>query len=147
MVPPFTPSGNLPPGIHWATWDEFAERFGTTPYRRRLVEGLRDALRSLAVAGCRTAYIDGSFVTVKEMPGDFDGCWDPEGVDGGLLDPVLLDFSNRRAAQKTKYGGELFPSVALADPAGNTFLEFFQIDKMTGEAKGIVAIDLQKVSP
>jgi hypothetical protein len=34
----------------------------------------------------------------------------------------------------------------LADPAGNTFLEFFQIDKATGEAKGIVAIDLQKVS-
>lgn len=91
-------------------------------------------------------YVDGSFVTVKEAPGDFDGCWDPLDVDGKQLDPVLLDFTNKRVAQKAKYGGELFPSLALADPAGNTFLEFFQIDKATGEAKGIVAIDLQKVS-
>jgi hypothetical protein len=37
--------------------------------------------------------------------------------------------------------------LALADPAGNTFLEFFQIDKRTGEAKGIIAIDLKKVAP
>lgn len=109
--------------------------------------GLKEALQALAAAGCRTLYIDGSFVTAKELPGDFDGCWDSEGVDGDLLEPVLLDFSNRRAAQKAKYGGELFPSVALADPAGNTFLDFFQIDKATGDAKGIIAIDLQKVSP
>jgi len=109
------------------------------------LEGLGRALRSLQAAGCRTVYIDGSFVTAKELPGDFDGCWDPEEVDGASLDPVLLDFTNRRAAQKAKYGGELFPSVSLADPAGNTFLEFFQTDKMTGEAKGIIAIDLQKV--
>ena len=125
MVPPFTASGNLPPGIHWATGDELADRFGSTPYRLKLVEGLRQALRSLTGAGCRTVYVDGSFVTAKEIPGDFDGCWDPMGVDGDRLDPVLLDFSNRRAAQKAAYGGELFPSLALADPAGNTFLEFF----------------------
>jgi len=62
------------------------------------------------------------------------------------LDPILLDFTNRRAAQEAKYGGELFPSLQRADPAGNTFLEFFQIDKRTGEAKGIVALDLKKVS-
>jgi len=57
MVPPFTASGNLPPGVHWATWDEVAQRFGTTPYRVRLVEGLKLALQSLARAGCRTVYI------------------------------------------------------------------------------------------
>lgn len=122
------------------------ERFGTTPRRLKLIEGLRKALQSLLGAGCRTAYIDGSFVTAKEVPGDFDACWDPLGVDGNQLDPVLLDFSNRRAVQKEKFGGELFPSSALADLAGSTFLEFFQVDKATGEAKGIVAIDLQKVS-
>jgi len=85
-------------------------------------------------------------VTAKEIPGDFDACWDPRGVDGERLDPVLLDFTNRRAAQKEKYQGELFPSLQRADPAGNTFLDFFQIDKRTGEAKGIVALDLKKVS-
>jgi len=146
MVPPFTASGNLPPGVHWATWDEVAQRFGTTPYRVRLVEGLKLALQSLARAGCRTVYIDGSLVTAKETPGDFDACWDPEDVDVSRLDPTLLDFSNKRAAQKAKYGGELFPSSSWA-AAGKVFLDFFQIDKATGEAKGIVAIALQKVSP
>jgi hypothetical protein len=29
---------------------------------------------------------------------------------------------------------------------GNTFLEFFQIDKHSGEAKGIVAIDLRRIT-
>ncbi len=145
MIPPLNAAGNLPPGIHWATWSELVDRFGASPRRVQLLDGLKRALQSLEDAGCQTVYVDGSFVTAKEVPGDFDACWDPLEVDGGRLDPVLLDFSNRRAAQKAKYGGELFPSLAFADPAGNTFLEFFQIDKSTGEAKGIIAIDLKKV--
>lgn len=88
--------------------------------------------------------MDGSFVTAKEVPGDFDGCWSPEGVDPEVLDPVLLDFSNLRAAQKEKYGGELFVSDVLADfVSERTFLEFFQTDKETGRAKGIVVVDLE----
>ena len=145
MIPPLDADGNLPAGIHWATWTELVDRFGTSPRRVELLEGLKRALQSLADAGCQTVYVDGSFVTAKEAPGDFDACWDPLGVDGERLDPVLLDFTDRRAAQKAKYGGELFPSLAFADPAGNTFLEFFQIDKSTGKAKGIIAIDLKKV--
>jgi len=43
-------------------------------------------------AGCRTAYVDGSFVTAKEDPEDFDGCWESEGVSLKALDPVLCDF-------------------------------------------------------
>ncbi|MFL6260351.1 MAG: DUF6932 family protein [Thermoanaerobaculia bacterium] len=143
MIPPLDAAGNLPPGIHWATWSELVHRFGTSPRRAELLDGLKRALKSLSDAGCQTAYVDGSFVTAKETPGDFDACWDPHGTDGERLDPVLLDFTNRRAAQKAKYGGELFPSLALADPAGNTFLEFFQIEKSTGQAKGIIAIDLR----
>jgi hypothetical protein len=54
---------------------------------------------------------------------------------------VLLDFSNKRAAQKAKYSGELFPATAPVGP-GARFLDFFQQDKATGEPKGIVAIDL-----
>ena len=76
------------------------------------------------------------------MPGDFDGCWEAGAVNPRLLDPVLLDFSSRRAAQKAKYGGELFIANAAASPAGTAFLDFFQTDKTTGELKGIVAIDL-----
>ena len=116
--------------------------FGRTRWRRQLLAGLRAALEALRAAGCRRAYVDGSFVTAKEVPGDFDGCWEAQGVDPAALDPVLLDFRHPRTAQKTKFGGEMFIANLSAAPDGTRFLEFFQIDKNTGDAKGIVAIDL-----
>jgi len=142
VIPPVDPvSGNLPPGIHEATWEELVARYGTTPRRLRLLAGLKEALDALSAAGCQQVYIDGSFVTAKEDPADFDGCWEAAGVDASLLDPVLLDFHNRRAGQKAKYGGELFLAHAPADRLGTRFVDFFQRDKVTGEPKGIVAIN------
>ena len=102
---------------------------------------MREALTNLGAAGCRTVYVDGSFVTAKLMPGDFDACWDIEGVDPVELDPVLLTFDAGRAAQKAKYGGELFPAQLPEGLSGRTFLQFFQTDRHTGRQKGIVAID------
>jgi uncharacterized protein DUF6932 len=135
-------TGNLPAGIHDATWEELDAAFGSTPRREELLEGLLRALSALQRAGCRRAYVDGSFVTSKDVPGDFDACWDAEGVDPDVLDATLLDFDNRRAAQKAKYGGELFIATDAAGPAGMRFLDFFQRDKRTGDPKGIVALDL-----
>jgi len=41
VIPAHEPStGNLPPGEHLAEWVDVVERFGTTPWRRRLLEGL-----------------------------------------------------------------------------------------------------------
>ena len=132
MIPAFDPAtGLLPPGVHDANWEEIVARFGDTPHRLALL-----------AAGCRRAYVDGSFVTAKRTPADFDGCWEVEGVDLTRLDPVLMTFANLRAAQKRKYGGELFPAAAPADRDGTRFLTFFQRDRATGAPKGIVAIDL-----
>lgn len=105
--------------------------------------GLRAALDSLRQAGCRTAYVDGSFVTAKRVPADYDGCWELAGVDLARVDPVLLDLTPPRAAQKAKYLGELFPARLPNGLSGLTFLEFFQIGR-DGEPKGIVALDLQR---
>lgn len=143
MLPPFDARGHLPAGIHAADWTEFTTRFGFSERRQRLLAGLAAALRSLQEAGCILAYVDGSFVTVKQEPGDFDACWGIAGVDPDRLDPVLLDFSGGRAAQKAKYGGELFPAELPEGRSGRTFLEFFQTDRETGGTKGIVAIDVQ----
>jgi hypothetical protein len=144
-VPPFSDSGNLPEGIHDASWDEIGDRFGTSERRNELLEGLRRALASLREAGCHRAYIDGSFVTAKEEPGDFDACWETVGVDSSLLDPVLLEFADARAAQKERFGGELFPAEVIADPDGTRFLDYFQRDKLTGEPKGIVVLNLEEL--
>jgi hypothetical protein len=142
VIPSFDEHGNLPPGIYVATWGELVDRYGTTEYRTSLLTGLRAALESLKSAGCRRAYLDGSFVTSKEYPGDFDACWEAAGVDPDALHPELLDFSDHRLAQKHRYSGELFPADGAAEPRGTVFLDFFQTDRVTGEPKGIIAIDL-----
>ena len=84
--------------------------------------------------------LDGSFVSQKELPGDYDGAWDIQGVDPYRLDPVLLDFTNGRAAMKSKYLGELFPATAAAAP-GILYRDFFMKDR-NGVPKGVVNIDL-----
>ena len=143
MLPNFTKEGLLPPGEHPATWGEFSGRFGLNPRRLSLLVGLAAALVPLRTAGCRIVYLDGSFVTNKDLPGDYDAAWDPTGVDLGMLtlvEPLFFDFNNQRAAQKAKYLGEFFPATVPADAVGTTFYEFFQIDKNTGNRKGIVVL-------
>ncbi len=141
MIPGFTPEGYLPPGVHVATWEEVSKRFGTNRHRRHLLHGLKEALVQLRLAGCRRVYLDGSFVTSEPTPKDFDLCYELRGMDPLFLDPVFFDSRAGRASQKAKYNGELFPASMTAKP-GFTFFQFFQVDKQTGERKGIVAIDL-----
>ena len=107
-----------------------------------MLNGLRAGLDDLKGAGCHTVYVDGSFVTDKEIPNDFDACWEETGVDPLILDAILLTFDPGRATQKAKYLGGFFPVSAIADADGFSFLEFFQTDKETGRRKGIIAIDL-----
>ena len=143
MIPEFEAgTGNLPAGMHSATWDELSDRYGYTPWRRRLLNGLHHALKLLSAAGCVRVFIDGSFVTSKEEPRDFDGCWDAQGVDFDVLDERLLTFDAGRATQKAAFLGELFVADARADPQGTLFLDFLQTDR-EGRRKGIIIIDLR----
>jgi hypothetical protein len=144
MIPEFNHDGKLPAGIHWATWQEVQSRFGFSARRQQLLIGLRLALGALRSAGCCRVYLDGSFVTTKRDPGDYDACWDIDGVDVEALDSVFLDFLNRRTAQKNKYLGEFFPARMPEGASGKVFLEFFQTDKETGRAKGIVGLNLEE---
>src|SRR5207245_1450155 len=131
----------LPRGVHDATLQEIEERFSSSEARQSLFDGFVAGAKALHAAGCRTVYLNGSFVTDKPKPGDYDACWDPQDVDANKLDPVLLDFSDRRKRQKEKFGGEFFPASANAD-GSRLFVDFFQIDKHTGNAKGILRIQL-----
>jgi hypothetical protein len=142
MIPEFDESGRLPPGVYWATWTEIVTRYATSTHRRDLLDGLLDALRALKASGCRIAYLDGSFVTAKEHPGDFDVCWEPAGVILDRLDAELQDFSDKCAAQKARYGGELYPADWAAEPGGMRFRDYFQRDAISKQAKGIIAVDV-----
>jgi Family of unknown function (DUF6932) len=131
----------LPPGIHTATLGEIEAAFATNRRRRDLFGGLVSASSSLRIAGCGRLYLDGSYVTAKPLPEDYDACWDPTGIDRVKLDPVFTNFANKREAQKAKYGGEFFPSTMQNVPK-QAFLDFFQIEKFTGGSKGILLIPL-----
>ena len=125
-----------------ASWEEVVERFGWNARRRRLLDGLADAVDLLEAAGCRRVWLNGSFVTAKEDPGDFDACWDPDDVDLDTLDPIFFDFADGRAAQKQRFGGEFFPNV-IETASGLIFAEFFQNERDTGR-KGIVVLYLRE---
>ena len=138
---PDAKTGYLPPGVHHASWCDVVNAFGGNSHRLRLIDGLLAACRNLAHAGCKTVYLDGSFVSAKQLPNDYDGAWETADVDVDLLDPVLLDFTNQRAAMKAKYLGELFPATFFAE-SGVLFRDFFRTDR-NGVEKGIVLIDLE----
>ncbi len=147
-LPEFDSSGRLPVGIHNANWREFKRRFGWNERRQTLIAGLRKAGDLLYRAGCRKIYIDGSFITNRELPGDFDACWDESGVDLNFLiriAPELFDMRNKCAVQKAKFGGEFFPAMTISGSSRKTFLDFFQFDTRTQTAKGIICIYLDAV--
>jgi hypothetical protein len=102
MIPEWSTNGDLPPGVHFTTRRELEGRFSFNLRRRRILAGFRQACKELEKAGCRLVYLDGSFVTRKEHPGDFDACWDIQNVDDARLDPVFWDFS--RAARRRSSG-------------------------------------------
>lgn len=143
MIPEFDARGLLPRGVHRATWEEVVERFGGNPQRERLLDGLSNALVLLRNAGCQRIYINGSFVTAKELPNDIDVCWDTGGVEIDSLDSVFLDFSEGRRAQKSRFGSEFFPAQVPDGITGKAFLQFFQVDKETGFSKGIIELLLE----
>lgn len=145
MIPDLIDTGSLwsmlPPGIHTATFQEIEGRFATSIHRKQLFQGFVSGVASLQAVGCTTIYLDGSFVTGKPYPGDYDVCWGVAGVNDKKIDPVFLDFDNGRANQKKKFLGEYFPSHFIADPKSRlTFLEYFQLDSNTGAAKGIIRL-------
>jgi hypothetical protein len=144
MIPKWLGNGDLPPGVHFAVWAEIEGRLGFNPRRRRLLRGFREACEELRKARCRLVYLDGSFVTRKAHPRDFDACWDVQNVDDEKLDPVFWDFSQGRAAQKQRFLGEFFPAQLPEGATGRAFVNFFQVNKVTGGPKGILAIRLSQ---
>ena len=84
---------------------EIKEKLCFSDKRIELVFGLEQAIVSLKRAGCETIYLDGSFSTSKENPGDIDVCWEVDGVDLDMLikiEPVLWEFVLGRKSQKDK---------------------------------------------
>jgi hypothetical protein len=73
MIPDFNDLGNLPAGIHPATLEEIATRFGQEPELRRVqLESLRWLIDLARRVGVQRLVVNGSFVTDKWEPNDVD---------------------------------------------------------------------------
>jgi hypothetical protein len=147
MIPEWTSNGVLPPGIHAATLDEVAQHLVTNHHRLDLFQGLKKLLKHLKEAGCQLAYLDGSYVTSKYRPNDYDLCWDPKYVDIDKLNPCLLDFSifGRKRMKFLYLSSDIFIATNTEQSSGLTFLDFFQHDS-EGRKKGIIKIRLQEAA-
>ena len=120
-------SGLLPEGEHRASWDEIVGMFSWNQRRRQLLDGLIDGLTILAESGCRQVWLNGSFVTSKDEPGDFDCVWDTDGVDLRILKvlcPEILELDGHRLSQKLRFGGEFLPNI-VESSSGRKFSDFF----------------------
>ena len=132
----------LPTGVHKASFKEIEDVYAYNTRRVKLFNGLIKGSIDLADAGCKTLYLDGSYVTSKELPRDFDACWDPDGVIWHDLAQVLQNFAHPRLWQKAKYGGEFFPAIVTEKGYTLDFVEFFQQIVDFKERKGIIKVDL-----
>jgi hypothetical protein len=146
----YLPNKNLVPGEHVMQWDDFVQEFGYTNHRKQLIVGMCKALNALKICGCEIVYIDGSFVTQKLVPKDWDGCYDEEGLDREKLQKLYPQFYHLvppRESQKVIFKGEILPKsleikVSFSE---KTMLDCFKQDFHTDTPteKGIVKLYLK----
>lgn len=141
IASPGLPDLLLPAGIHLASLADVQAAFAINAHRFWLFEGLLSAVTVLLAAGCGGIYLGGSFVTSKQDPSDYDGCWDPVGVDASRLDPIFISMPASKQLQKQRYRGELWQGRHDI-PGLDAFPNFFQQDTRTGARKGLLQIEL-----
>ncbi|MBX9879558.1 MAG: hypothetical protein K2Y22_13940 [Candidatus Obscuribacterales bacterium] len=139
MIPNFDENGNLPPGQHLATLEEIEQYFAYNSSRKILFSGLSLLVEELTKAGCTRLYLDGSFITDKEIPNDYDACWETDKVQP-TIDPILLNPFKQLTEIKNKYKGDIFPRIPELQ-VGIDHLRIFQLD-INVNIKGIIVIEL-----
>lgn len=143
MIPQLTGEGMLPPGSHQATVNEIRRRFGTgNPVRTRLMKGLEAVLRMAMKIGASLLYLDGSFVTDKKEPGDWDAVLLlPTGARIGSKEAIAL--ADRPEVRK-RYGGDLFTMMDEDTEVLAHYIEGVFVRDRHGRAKGLVLLRLDR---
>jgi hypothetical protein len=108
MIPYANDDGYLPPGIHRATLEEIATRFGQESELRQVqMQSLRWLVEIALRAGVQRIVVNGSFVTDKLEPND---------VDYVLL--IGTDFPRDAGAEAELLAGLPFINMELVGAEG-----------------------------
>ena len=141
-LPPFTASGDLPPGIYLAKLEEAHRRFGAGTQRRQIMALRLERIYQVAVGTGHLArfVVFGSYVTDKPEPNDVDvfllmeDTFDRNQLTGAAW--LLFDH----AFAQTHFGASVFWLRRLAAFGGEeATLEDWQT-KRDGSQRGIVEI-------
>ena len=131
MIPPFNDNGYLPPGIHPATLDEIAERFGSESELRQVqMESIRWMVEIAKRAGVKRIVLNGSFATDEYEPND---------VDCVLL--IEWDRSPDRSAVKELKDGLPFLDIHVVEQIDFETLtqRYFSLDRER-VSKGLIEV-------
>jgi hypothetical protein len=140
VIPDFDENNNLPPGIHDATVAEVRTRFANER-RKQLFAAFEEVISILSECNCPEVYLDGSFITTKEEPNDYDLCYESKGIVRTLR---LREFLTNSDTRKEKYLGDIF--IHMPEPPYYvSHVEHWQKDgRKDGMRKGIVRIKLRQ---
>lgn len=128
-LPDFRDDGWLPPGHHQITWDELIANFGGTPDspRQAILQRVilwRDRARSHGLTG--RLLLNGSFISTKPAPGDFDAIFvGAEGVEERLATNPEAQLLLNYLVCKELYGGDL---LFFSEAACRKYPEFCRLD-------------------
>lgn len=141
-IPPFTETGDLPPGVHGATLAEVVARFGQGSVQRRAVAARLSRLYQLATSTGHVARVAvfGSFITTKADPNDIDmlllmeDTFDLAAVTG----EAALVFQHMEG--HARFGASIFWMRRSGAFGGEqAMIEFWQVRREGGQ-RGIIEI-------
>lgn len=142
-IPEFREDGWLPTGHHAGGWEEIVARFGGRPGSRRglltaKLSQLRDSLHAAGVPG--TILLDGSYISEKPEPGDFDILLvGPADIQVRKdAEPNLATLLDANAAEERGYSLFFIPADSPARAMLSTLWDFSK----EGVAKGVVELAL-----
>ena len=147
-LPPFRDDNWLPEGHHLTTWEEIIAVFGEEPGSKRaqVLANLldwRDRVRAKGIKGL--LILDGSFISAKPNPGDFDTIFImDEGMEAILAQDVEASLLVNYAYCKQRGWGDIFvfSEVAVRRFPLMCRTDGFDHDKETKTPKGVVEVRL-----
>jgi hypothetical protein len=139
MILDFNSQGNLHQTIS-LTYEEFVYHFGTNPRRMEQISNALVYFRIFYSCGCKTVYIDGSFISKKKYPEDIDLCFDLTEIDAEKLEKQFPQFFDEKAIGRI-HGAEQC-HILFFDKNVQRFYNLLQYDR-DGNPKGFVKLNLK----
>jgi hypothetical protein len=144
-LPDFNANGDLPPGVHRASWTEVMDRFGEKTGQREVCTRRLAHICELARrTDClQRLVIFGSYVTAKGNPNDVDVILIMDDAFRLENSPMESRALFDHAVSQARYGASIFwmrPALLIGETV-EQFIEYWQI-KRGGGQRGIVDVIL-----